>query len=69
MSNVVLPDPQLMADANSLTVFASAISQAAVKLVNGLDPASPEYAELKAYFKENLPKLKVIIDRLEADLG
>ena len=69
MSTTILPDPQLMADAQSLTVFASAISQAAIKLVNGLDPSSPEYADLKVYFKENLPKLKVVIEHLEADLG
>jgi len=64
-----LPDPQLMADAQSLTVFASAVSQASMKLVNGLDPSTPEYAEIKAYFKENLPKLRTVMDRLEADLG
>lgn len=69
MSTVNLPDPQLMADAQSLTVFASAVSQAAIKLVNGIDPSSPEYEELKTYFKENLPKLRVVMDRLEADLG
>lgn len=69
MSNKILPDPQLMADANSLTVFASAVSQAAARLVNGLDPSSAEYADLKVYFKENLPKLKGVIERLESDLA
>lgn len=69
MAKAILPDPQLMADAQSLTFFASAVSQAASKIVNGIDPNSEEYAELKAYFHQNLPKLKIIIDRLEADLA
>lgn len=64
-----LPNPQLMADAQALNVFSQAVSQAAVKLVNSADTQSPEYVELKAYFNENLPKLKVVIERLEADLG
>lgn len=63
------PDPQLMADAQSLNVFASAVSQASIQLVNAADKTSPEYEKLKVYFKENLPKLKVIIEHLEADLG
>lgn len=69
MSTIKLPDPQLMADAQSLTFFASAVSQAAARLLNNMDPESPEFAELKSYFHQNLPKLKIIIDRLEADLG
>lgn len=64
-----LPNPQIMADAQALTVFSQAISQVSIKLVNAHDLASPEYQELKSYFKENLPKLKDIIERLEADLG
>lgn len=63
-----LPNPQLMADAQSLNVFAQAVSQSVVKLVNSPDTASPEYIELKAYFEENMPKLKIIVDRLLADL-
>ncbi len=63
------PNPQLMADAQALNVFGQAMSQAAVQLVNFSDKTSPEYESLKSYFKENLPKLKVIIDNLEADLG
>jgi len=64
-----LPNPQLMADAQALNVFSQAVSQAAVKLVNSADTEYPEYVELKDYFNENLPKLKVVIERLEADLG
>lgn len=60
-----LPDPQLMSDAQSLTVFASAVSQAAVKLINGLDIASAEYD----YFKDNLTKLRTIMDRVELHIG
>jgi hypothetical protein len=63
------PNPQLMADAQALNVFGQAMSQAAVQLVNFSDKASPEYEALKVYFKENLPKLKVIVENLEADLG
>lgn len=64
-----LPNPQLMADAQALTVFSQAIAQAASQLVNNPDKSKPEYAELKTYFNENVPKLKIILDRLEADLG
>lgn len=62
------PNPQLMADAQSLNVFGQAISQAAVQLVNFSDKTTPEYGQLREYFQENLPKLKVIVERLEADL-
>lgn len=62
------PDPQLMADAQSLNVFAQAISQAAVQLFNASDKSTPEYESLRSYFLENLPKLKLIIDHLENDL-
>lgn len=64
-----LPSPQLIADASALNVFAQAVSQSASKLVTIKDQASIEYQELDAYFKENLPKLKTIIERLEKDLG
>lgn len=63
------PNPQLMADAQALNVFAQAISQAAIQLVNNIDPTSPEYELVRTYFLENFPKLKVIIERLEADLA
>lgn len=64
-----LPNPQLMADAQALNVFAQAISQAAVKLVNSADESTPEFIELKNYFNDNLPKLRAIMDRLDNDLG
>jgi hypothetical protein len=67
--SIGFPDPQLMADAQNLNVFASAVSQAAIQLINFPDKASPEYEKLKAYYKENMPKLKVFIEHLEADLG
>ncbi len=63
------PNPQLMADAQALNVFGQAVSQAAVQLANSADKSSPEFETLRVYFNENLPKLKVIIERLEADLG
>jgi len=64
------PNPQLMADAQSLNVFGQAVSQAAVQLANaGDNETSPEFHSLRAYFLENLPKLKSIIERLEADLA
>lgn len=63
------PNPQLMADAQALNVFGQAMSQAAVQLVNCSDRTNPEFEPLNTYFKENLPKLKVIIDNLEASLG
>ena len=69
MSTVTLPDPQMMADAQSLPLFASAVSQSASKLINGLDPASPEFAEIKAYFKDNLSKSRAIQDHVEAYIG
>lgn len=58
-----------MADAQALTIFAQAIAQAASQLVNNSNPDSPDYAKLKAYFNENVPKLKIVLDRLESDLG
>lgn len=63
------PNPQLMADAQALNVFGQAVSQAAVQLANSADKSAPEFEPLRVYFNENLPKLKVIIERLEADLG
>lgn len=63
-----LPNPQLAADAQALNVFAQAVSQAASKLANNTNKDDPEYAVLKAYFDDNTPKLKVILDRVEADL-
>ena len=66
---MILPNPQLMSDAQSLNVFAQAISQAAVQLVNAADASTPEFSELKSYFVANLPKLKDIVERLEADLA
>ena len=66
---MTLPNPQLMADAQALTVFAQAVAQAASQLVNKTDPSTPEFQELKAYFKTNIAKLKSILDNLESDLG
>jgi len=63
------PNPQLMADAQALNVFGQAMSQAAIQLVNHSDKTTPEYESLKGYWTENLPKLKVIVENLEADLG
>lgn len=59
----------MMADAQALNIFSQAIAQAASQLVNNTDKSKPEYAELKSYFNENVPKLKIILDRLETDLG
>ncbi len=63
------PDPQLIADAQALNVFAQAVSQASLHLINSADKTSVEYAKLKIYFQENLPKLQGIIERLETDLA
>jgi hypothetical protein len=62
------PDPQSMADAQSLNVFAQVISRTAVQLFGSSDKSTPEYEALHAYFLENLPKLKLIIERIENDL-
>jgi len=59
-----LPNPQEMSDAQSLNIFAQAVSQAKVKLVNSPDIESAEHKELEAYYEENLTKLKIIVERL-----
>lgn len=64
-----LPDPQLLSDAQSFNVFSQLMAQATVKIMNPEDGAEVDYEGYKKYFKTNLPKLKIIIERLEADLG
>lgn len=61
--------PQLRADASSLNVFCQVISQAASQLSGMTDSSSPEYVSIHNLMKHNLPALKVIVERLEADLG
>ena len=64
-----LPNPQMMADAQALNIFAQAVSQAAVQLVNHTDPTDPGYPALKQYFLDNLPKLQATINRLAQDFS
>ncbi len=59
-----LPNPQMMADAQALIVFAQAVSQAVVKLVHAADASTPEYQEIKPYLIENMPKLETLTGRL-----
>lgn len=66
---VSLPNPQMMADAQALNIFAQAVSNAAVQLVNHTDPTDPEYPSWKQYFQDNLPKLQATINRLAADFS
>jgi hypothetical protein len=66
---MALPNPELMADAQAVNVFAQAISQSASQLANNTNPDSPEYQPLKQYFNTNIPKLRALLDKLEADLG
>ena len=66
-------DPELMADAQRLTSFASAIAQSSMilyqyELHNG-DKTSPEYIKIREYFLKNLPKFKDVIANIEKDLG
>jgi hypothetical protein len=66
-------DPELMADAQRLTAFASAIAQSSMllyeyELHNG-DKTSLEYLKIRDYFLKNLPKFKEVVAKIEADLG
>lgn len=66
-------DPELMADAQRLTSFASAIAQSSMllyefELHNG-DKTSPEYVKIREYFLKNLPKFEKIISKVKKDLG
>ena len=64
-----LPNPQMMADAQALNIFAQAISNAAVQLVNHTDPNDPQYPEWKQYFADNLSKLQATINRVAAEFN
>lgn len=68
MDNATL-NPQLKADAASLNVFCQVISQSASQLANMNETTSPEYMSMVNLMKHNLPALKTIIEKLEADLG
>lgn len=63
-----LPDPQILADAHNLTIFASAVSQSSVQLISGVIKSPDEHEKLKAYFSENLPKLETITANLKAEI-
>jgi len=64
-----LPNPQTMTDAQSINIFAQAVSRAAVEIINSADATTHQYAEMKAYFDENMPKLKEAVERLSIALG
>lgn len=68
-----LQDPELMADCQRFTAFASAVAQSAMHLyeleLRNVDKTSPEYTQIKEYFQKNLPKLEEIIEKLKKDLG
>lgn len=66
---MTLTDPQLMADAHSLPVFATAISQAFLDLIHARNRQLSDYEKLNDYFHKNLPKMEAIIANLKAGLG
>jgi hypothetical protein len=65
---MALPDPQILADAHNLIIFASAVSQSSVQLISGLVQNPDEHEKLKAYFSENLPKLETIVANLKNEI-
>ncbi len=66
---MALPNTKLLADAQSVIIFANAVSQCAAQMINAADPTTPEYAMIKDYFLDNLPMLNDVLTRLEHDLA
>lgn len=66
---MTLPDPQFLANTQAFSVFAQLMAQATAKLLGSPDVSEADYEMHKEYFRKNLPKLKVVIEHLEGDLG
>jgi hypothetical protein len=62
-------NPQLKTNSQSLSVFCQVISQAGSQLSDMTDSSSPQNVSLHNLMKHNLPAVKDIVGRLEADLG
>lgn len=66
---MTLPDPQILADAHNLSIFASAVSQSSMQLVSATNKTTPEYEKLKSYFDENVPKVESILANLKTEIS